>query len=164
MATEKEVFYALGQVEGLIERDPLLDAPNKEKALGFWKTVKTGLHHYRKLAQDLSEQVETERRNKDAITLASSADGAPSTVTLEMGTDHADAENFGNVYVHVLSADGADYKPAEAFRSASGVCIEFWPIPKSFTMTLPELKALVAELEKWRDRLPYHDGLPGIQA
>ena len=164
MPTEKEIFNAMGQIEGLIEKDPLLDAANKEKALKLVNTVRTGLYAFHKSARDLEEQIESERQNKEAVARVSSADGVPATVNLEIETDYADADNFGNAYVHVISTDGADYRPAKAFRGASGVCIEFWPIPKSFTMTLPELRALVAELEKWRDRLPYHDGSPGIQA
>jgi hypothetical protein len=156
MPTKATIMNSLGYLEGWLEKAGKEQGLIVEVPLQHLKTLDDALRDYRRREQTSKNNEQTQTQEKPKFSMD---EGTPTSVLLEFS---GDPDNFGNVFVHITSADGADYKPGRVFRGPSGVCFELWPIPRKFIMTLTELKALVKEMEARKDRLPFDSGQPGI--
>jgi hypothetical protein len=161
MLSPKVIVNSVGYLEGWLEKAGQQHKMQVENPLQHLKVLEDALRDYRKDIARLL-QTDAEQKQKSENSKFSSDEGAPANVMLEINTDVHDSDNFGNLFVHISSADGVDYFPGRVYRGVSGVCFELWPIPRKFVMTLTELKALVKEMEVRKNKLPFDDGAPGI--
>lgn len=152
MLDPNAVVYSIGVLEDLIQKPiPNPTDAQKKMTLAHLKTVEQGFN-------DLRAQVY--KQTQDAITASDEGLTTRRTlshVSLDWRGDPQDTETFGRAFVRFIGPDGEQSEPGSAFQNGAEPCFQMWPIPKTYTFTLSNLKALVTLLEENAKRLPYED-------